>query len=132
MPWRRLIWRMAPVTLTYFCYGWSLWLFLNWLPTFFKESQHIDLKKSALYSSGVFFAGVVGDTLGGVLSDHMLRKTGRVTFSRLVIIVPSMLCAAGCLIPVLFVVVEKLTGGDKHGKPPGDAPAPAAGHTGGH
>ena len=37
-----------------------------------------------------------------------------------------------CLIPVLFVVVEKLTGGDKHGKPPGDAPAPAAGHTGGH
>jgi len=103
VPWRRLIWRMAPVTLTYFCYGWSLWLFLNWLPTFFKESQHIDLKKSALYSSGVFFAGVVGDTLGGVLSDHMLRKTGRVTFSRLVIIVPSMLCAAGCLIPVLFV-----------------------------
>ena len=103
VPWRRLIWRMAPVTVTYFCYGWSLWLFLNWLPSFFKEGQHIDLKKSALYSSGVFFAGVVGDTLGGVLSDHMLRKTGRVTFSRLVVIVPSMLCAAGCLIPVPFV-----------------------------
>jgi HAE1 family hydrophobic/amphiphilic exporter-1 len=37
-----------------------------------------------------------------------------------------------CLIPVLFVVVEKLTGGGKHEKPPGDGPAPAAGHTGGH
>jgi sugar phosphate permease len=103
VPWGRLIWRMAPVTLTYFCYGWSLWLFLNWLPTFFKEDQHIDLKKSALFSSAVFFAGVFGDILGGVISDAVLRKTGRVKFARLIVIVPSMLLSAGCLIPVLFV-----------------------------
>jgi MFS family permease len=102
VPWRRLIWRMLPVTATYFCYGWTLWLFLSWLPSFFKEGQHIDLKKSAWFASAVFAAGVVGDTLGGVLSDHLMRKTGRVAFSRLVIIVPSMLGAAGCLIPVMF------------------------------
>ncbi len=103
VPWRRLILRMLPVTFTYFCYGWSLWLFLNWLPSFFKDGYHLDLKKSALFSSGVFFAGVVGDTLGGVVSDYILHRTGRVTFSRLVVIVPCMLAAAGCLVPVLFV-----------------------------
>jgi MFS family permease len=97
MPLGRLAWRILPVTFTYFCYGWSLWLFLTWLPSYFAKTGSLDVKKSAFYSSAVFFAGVVGDALGGVISDHLLRKTGRVTFSRLVVIVPAMLCAAGCL-----------------------------------
>jgi len=104
VPWRRLIWRMLPVTITYFCYGWSLWLFLNWLPSFFLEGPYkLDVKKSSLFSSGVFFAGVVGDALGGIISDYLLHKTGRVAFSRLVVIVAGMVGAAGCLIPVLFL-----------------------------
>jgi sugar phosphate permease len=104
VPWRRLIKRILPVTATYFCYGWSLWVFLTWIPQFFRENAdiHLDLKKSALYSSGVFFAGVIGDTLGGVISDYLVRRTGRVTFSRLVVIVIGMLGAAGCLTPVVF------------------------------
>ena len=56
--------RMAPVTIVYFCYGWTLWLFLSWIPQYFLHSQNLDLKQSALFSSGVFFAGVMGDTLG--------------------------------------------------------------------
>jgi MFS family permease len=103
VPSGRLIVRMLPVTFTYFCYGWSLWLFLNWIPQFFADGYKLDLKKSALFSSGVFFAGVVGDALGGIISDYLLHKTGRVAFSRLAVIVPAMLCAAGCLIPVLFL-----------------------------
>ena len=61
---------MWPVTLTYFCYGWCLWLYLNWLPLFFKNNYGLDIKNSALFASGVFFAGVVGDSLGGILSDR--------------------------------------------------------------
>jgi MFS family permease len=101
VPWRRLIVRILPVTFTYFCYGWTLWLFLSWLPTFFREGPyHLDLKQSALFSSGVFFAGVVGDALGGVISDYLLHKTGRVALSRLVVIVIGMLGAACFLFPV--------------------------------
>jgi HAE1 family hydrophobic/amphiphilic exporter-1 len=37
-----------------------------------------------------------------------------------------------CLIPVLFVLVEKLTGGGKDPKPPGAEAAPAATPAGGH
>src|ERR1700710_3181336 len=43
-PWRRLILRMLPVTAVDFCYGWMLWLFLNWLPSFFQNEYHQDLK----------------------------------------------------------------------------------------
>jgi MFS family permease len=103
VPWRRLIVRMLPVTFTYFCYGWSLWLFLNWLPSFFLEGEKLDIKKSALFSSGVFFAGVVGDALGGIISDYLLHRTGRVAFSRLAVILTGMLGAVACLIPVLFL-----------------------------
>ena len=75
MPWGPLVRRMWPVTLTYFCYGWGLWLYLNWLPLFFKNNYHLDIKNSALFASGVFFAGVVGDSLGGIMSDGICCAT---------------------------------------------------------
>lgn len=78
-PWRRLILRMLPVTAVDFCYGWMLWLFLNWLPGFFQNEYHQDLKKSAIFAAGVFLAGVIGDTLGGILSDRILQPTGNRT-----------------------------------------------------
>ena len=87
VPWGPLLRRMWPVTLTYFCYGWTLWLYLNWLPLFFKNSYSLDIKNSALFASGVFFAGVVGDSLGGILSDRIFKRTGNVRFARLSVIV---------------------------------------------
>ncbi|WP_430912485.1 MFS transporter [Methylobacterium sp. sgz302541] len=102
VPWWALTKRIAPVTLTYFCYGWTLWLFLGWIPVFFKESYGLDLKNSALFASGVFFAGVVGDTLGGVLSDRILKSTGNITLARLSIIVIGFLGAAASLAGVFF------------------------------
>ncbi len=76
VPWGPLFKRMAPVTIVYFCYGWTLWLFLSWIPQYFLHSYNLDLKKSAIFASSVFFAGVIGDTLGGIVTDRILVKTG--------------------------------------------------------
>src|SRR3954470_2162769 len=76
VPWLRLARRILPVTAVDFCYGWTLWLFLSWIPSFFFGNYHLNLKNSALFSAGVFLSGVVGDTLGGIVSDHVLRRTG--------------------------------------------------------
>ena len=46
VPWGRLFKRMAPVTIVYFCYGWTLWLFLSWIPQYFLHSQNLDLKQA--------------------------------------------------------------------------------------
>ena len=102
VPWGALTRRILPVTITYFCYGWTLWLFLGWLPSFFKQSYGLDLKNSALFASGVFFAGVVGDTLGGVLSDGILKRTGNLKLARLSVIVVGFLGAAASLTGVFF------------------------------
>ena len=103
VPWGRLVRRMAPVTFTYFCYGWCLWLYLGWLPLFFKNNYHIDIKKSALFASGVFFAGVMGDTLGGVLSDAILKRTGKLRLARIGVTFVGFVGALSCLFPILFV-----------------------------
>ncbi len=94
---------MWPVTLTYFCYGWCLWLYLNWLPLFFKNNFSLDIKNSALFASGVFFAGVVGDTLGGVLSDQILHRTGKLRFARLSVVIFGFFGALLSLLPLLYV-----------------------------
>lgn len=103
VPWGALLWRILPVTLTDFCYGWILWLYLNWLPSFFFHEYHLDIKKSAIFASGVFFAGVIGDTLGGVISDHLLRKTGKGSIARTGVIVFGFLGSFFCMLPVLYV-----------------------------
>jgi sugar phosphate permease len=82
VPWTRLFRRMLPVTLVFFCHAWTLWLYLSWLPGFFSQTYHLALKETALFSSGVFLAGVVGDTVGGLVTDAIFRWTGDVVKAR--------------------------------------------------
>ena len=100
VPWRRLVRRMLPVTAVYFCYGWTLWLYLNWLPSFFLHEYKLDLGRSALFASAVFFAGVVGDVLGGVISDSILRRTGNLRYARRNVVVAGFLGSFVCLLPI--------------------------------
>lgn len=102
VPWGHLIRRMAPTSLVYFCYGWTGWLYFTWLPTFFLNGFHLNIKNSALFASGVFLAGVVGDTLGGVVSDYLLRRTGKLVIARSNLIAGMMVGSLLCLVPVLF------------------------------
>jgi MFS family permease len=102
VPWGRLFKRMAPVTIVYFCYGWTLWLFLSWIPQYFLHSHNLDLKKSAIFASSVFFAGVVGDTLGGVVTDKLLERTGNLRLARSLMVSVCMFLTLISLVPLLF------------------------------
>ncbi len=55
MPWLKLARRMLPVTIVDFCYGWTLWLFLSWIPSFFFENYQLNLQSSALFSTEGFW-----------------------------------------------------------------------------
>ena len=75
IPWRRIltsrdVWLLS---LTYFCYGWVLWLYLAWLPTYLREVRHFSLLGSGL--AGVpLFAATLTNILGGVFSDALAAK----------------------------------------------------------
>jgi MFS transporter, ACS family, glucarate transporter len=102
VPWGRLFRCMMPVTTVYFCYGWTLWLFLSWIPQYFLHSHDLDLKKSALFASSVFFAGVVGDTLGGIVTDKLYKWTGSLRRARSAMVAVCMSLSLLSLLPLLF------------------------------
>ncbi|PYR56399.1 MAG: MFS transporter [Acidobacteria bacterium] len=101
VPWAPLTRRLLPVTTVYFCYAWTLWVYLNWLPSFFREAYKLDLSRSALFASAVFSAGVAGDLLGGVVSDAILRRTGDLQKARRDVVVAGFLGAFVFLLPIL-------------------------------
>jgi MFS family permease len=94
---------MAPVTFVYFCYGWTLWTFLTWVPQFMLHAYNLKLSDSALFSSLVFFGGVLGDALGGLVSDWLYRRTGSLIRARRDLVIFGMIGSFICSAPVLFV-----------------------------
>jgi MFS family permease len=107
--------RMFPVTIVMFAYGWTYWVFVSWLPLYFANRHGTDLKSSALLTSALFFAGLIGNTVGGVVSDRILKVTGRNRFARCSVILVSLLGAAAFIMPTMFlddlrVVVPLLAG----------------------
>ncbi|MBF8747527.1 MFS transporter [Pseudomonas putida] len=101
LPWGRLFRRMAPVTIVYFCYGWTLWLLLSWVPMYFMNLG-LDLKGTAIFSSAVFFGGVVGDTLGGIVSDRIYAKTGNLNKARSRMVAICLSLTLLSLLPLMF------------------------------
>jgi sugar phosphate permease len=103
VPWRRLIRRMLPVTVVYFCYGWTLWLYLSWIPQYFAQSYQLNLRDSSLFAGGVFFGGVVGDLLGGIVTDRIYARTGSRNKARRNLVVFGFLCSLVSMLPILFL-----------------------------
>lgn len=102
-PWKDMIGKMWLVTFVDFCYGWSLWVFLTWLPSYLKDDRGFDLKSMALFTTLPLLAGVVGDTLGGVISDKLYIKTKRLRFARVSVLSLGLLLAFICIVPMIFV-----------------------------
>lgn len=102
VPWARLARRMLPVTIVYFCYGWTLWFFLAWIPQFFLHNYKLNLGNSSLFASGVFLGGVVGDVMGGIVSDRIFEKTGDREKARSNLVIFGFLCSMLMMVPILF------------------------------
>lgn len=101
--WARLYRRMLPVSAVYFCYNWILWLMLSWMPLYFMRNFNLNIKSAVIFTSGVFLAGVVGDLVGGLVSDRLLRRTGNLRIARSLMVAICMTMTGLSLIPVLFL-----------------------------
>ena len=75
------------VTVVDFCYGWSLWVFLTWLPSYLSDARGFKPDQIALMTMLPLLGGVVGDTLGGVISDAIFRRTGNLRLARRTLLV---------------------------------------------
>ena len=100
-PWRKILSRMWLVTVVDFCYGWSLWVFLTWLPSYLSDARGFKLDRIALMTTLPLLGGVVGDTLGGVISDTIFRRTGRLPLARRTLLVVGLGGAFAFILPAI-------------------------------
>ncbi|MBI4454984.1 MAG: MFS transporter [Acidobacteria bacterium] len=102
IPWNLMIRRMWLVTFVDFCYGWSLWVFLTWLPSYLSEARGFKLNQMALMTMLPLMAGVIGDTLGGVTSDFIFKRTKNLRLARQALLVPGLSGALIFILPAIY------------------------------
>jgi MFS family permease len=103
VPWRRLIPRVAPLMIIYFCQGWTGWLFVTWMPSLLQKNYGLDLKKSSFSYAAMLFCAMIAELLGGVVTDYLLRRTGRLQIARSLLIATSWGFAVAGLVVAIFV-----------------------------
>ncbi|WP_027415481.1 MFS transporter [Aneurinibacillus terranovensis] len=92
------------IMIAYFCYNYAVYFFMTWLPTYLVDYRHFSLSKMGLIASLPLFAGMIGDTVGGILTDKILEKTNNIKLARKVVAIPGLLLAAIFLIPASITV----------------------------
>jgi sugar phosphate permease len=105
VPWATLLQspNMWAIMCAYFTYVYCLYIFLTWLPSYLVEARHFTLLKVGFLASLPLFAGVIGDTVGGLATDWLLKKTGSTKFARRSVAIVGLL---GCAV---FIVPAALT-----------------------
>jgi len=117
VPWGTLLAspNMWAIMCAYFTYVYCLWIFLTWLPSYLIEARHFTLIKGGLLASLPLWAGVLGDTVGGLASDGLLKLTGNTKIARRSVAIVGMLGCCACIVPAAltedaYVAVFCLTG----------------------
>jgi len=105
VPWGTLMKspNMWAIMCAYFTYVYCLWIFLSWLPSYLVDFRHFTLLKVGIFASLPLFAGVIGDTVGGLATDWLLKTTGNTKFARRSVAIVGMI---GCCV---FIVPAALT-----------------------
>ncbi|MGA8902164.1 MFS transporter [Bradyrhizobium sp.] len=101
VPWGTLLRspNMWAIMCAYFTYVYCLWIFLSWLPSYLFEFRHFTLIKVGLFASLPLFAGVLGDTVGGLATDWLLKKTGNTRLARRAVAIVGLLGCCSFIVP---------------------------------
>jgi len=98
VPWRAMLRssNVRALCAMYFLYVYATWIFFAWFPTYLVETRQFSLLEAGLWSSLPLMAAVVGNSLGGWLSDRLVMRSGLRSGRRRVAIV-------GFVIAVVFL-----------------------------
>jgi sugar phosphate permease len=78
VPWRVLLRssNMWMIALMYFCYVYTFWIFLTWIPTYLVESRGFSLLAGGFLAGLPLLVGAATNTLGGWISDRLVATRG--------------------------------------------------------
>jgi sugar phosphate permease len=101
VPWRAIFSspNMWFIALAYGCFFYGSYFYVSWFPTYLLEFRHLSLNSVGYLASLPLISAMVGDVAGGLLTDHVLRRTGNLRLARRVVAAPGLALAALLLIP---------------------------------
>jgi MFS transporter, ACS family, glucarate transporter len=104
VPWRAILRSPSLWTLSlmYFCYGYSIDIYLDWFPKYLNDHRGFNLTQMGMYASLPLLAGAAGDFLGGSVSDRCARRFGNLKVARRAVILAGFLLAAIFILPATF------------------------------
>jgi MFS family permease len=83
----------------YFCYGWVLWMYLQWMPTYLVEARHFNQLKMGLGASAPLLAATLTNVAGGWISDKLCSRWSDLRRGRIAVSIIGFAIAAVALIP---------------------------------
>ena len=101
VPWRlilrsRDLWYLS---IMYFCYGWVLWLYITWMPTYLQEARSFTQLRIGIAASLPLLAATATNAAGGWISDKLSAYWGDRRRGRIRVSVVGFLIAAVALVP---------------------------------
>jgi MFS family permease len=91
----RDLWYLSTI---YFCYGWVLWLYLAWFPSYLREARHFTRLGMGLASLPLL-AATVTNVMGGLLSDRLAHRWNDLRRGRLIVSIGGFAIAGIALLP---------------------------------
>jgi sugar phosphate permease len=101
IPWRAIlshrgVWNLCAL---YFCYGWTLWMYLTWFPTYLTEARHFSTSTMGFAASAPLLCATFTNVAGGRLSDRLALRWNNLRRGRLWVSVAGFVTASVALIP---------------------------------
>ena len=104
-PWRRIL--LSPnmwwIALGYACFFFGTNFYLTWYPTYLREHRGLSVAALGIWGSIPLLAGMLGDVVGGSLSDLILKRTRNAKLARRGVAVPGFILAGAFVIPAAMV-----------------------------
>ena len=84
IPWRALLTHRAvwALIVNHFCSNWVLYLMLTWLPSYFRDVQHLGIARSGLFAVGPWVSMFVVANLAAHVADRLIARGTSVTTVR--------------------------------------------------
>jgi sugar phosphate permease len=104
-PWRQIL--LSPnmwwISLGYACFFFGTNFYLTWYPTYLREHRGLSIAALGIWGSIPLLAGMLGDVVGGSLSDLILKRTRNAKLARRGVAVPGFILAGVFVIPAAMV-----------------------------
>lgn len=100
VPWKLLFSHSAvwALVINHFCANWTLYLMLTWLPSYFRDAQHMSIAGSGLFAIGPWLCQFVMGNAAGQIADRMIARGWSITSVRKIMQCTGLGSGAGFLV----------------------------------